>query len=241
MSYPQIPLSHYLVVALLLVAAGCSSSTSTSTNNGQTTVTMQSQLTTSDVSRMATVKGATPSGVLFDSLVVTQALVFVKDVKLHSDVDDTTKDDHDATVKTGPFVIVFDSSGTHVVTTATIPSGTYDRVKFEIHKPDKNNTDDAAVLASYPQLQVGNQTYSVYIYGYTVRAGLRTAFMVHSSASRNGMFRFQDHDFTDRDNVQFVSNGSMTLNFQLDPRVIFHLLGGITGTVFDPNDATHQN
>jgi hypothetical protein len=43
-------------------------------------------------------------------------------------------DHHDGTIITGPYLLEFDSAGTHLVTRASIPAGVYDRIKFEIHK-----------------------------------------------------------------------------------------------------------
>jgi len=178
------------------------------------------------------VKGATPSGIDIDSIVITNAIVFVSDVKLHSDVDSLENDEHDQAIKTGPFVLVFDSSGTHVVTDVTIPPGTYDRVKFEFHKPDKNA--DAVLLSEFPELENGGQTYTVWIYGYTFKAGIRTSFSVQSSASKNVTVRFEDRDFHDKDRIVLNANTLATLAFELDPRIVFHLSDGIT--LFDPRD-----
>ncbi len=237
-------LASFVLAAALagtkLFINGCSSSTSGSSN--PSTVTMQSQLAASDVSGTIPAKGATQSFVNFDSIVVTNALIFVSDVKLHSDQDDSNSDDHDQTVKTGPFVLVFDSSGTHVVTTATIPPGTYDRIKFEFHKPDKNA--DAAILTEFPQLQnqTNGQTYTVWIYGYTVTGGVRTSFTVTSTASKNVMVRLEDKDFHDRDNIVLNANALATVAFEFDPRIVFHVEGSIFGTLFDPRDMlNHQH
>ncbi len=225
-------------LAAILLSSGCSSSTSVTTNEG--TITMKSSLTTSDVNRAMQVKGPTPASVDFDSIVVTNALVFVSNVKLHSDMDDTDSDTHDQTIKTGPFVLVFDSSGEHVVTTASIPAGTYDRVKFEFHHPNKNA--DAAILAQYPQLQNGGQTYNVWIYGYTWKDGVPTSFSVVSLASKNVMLRFEDNALKNRDNFVLNANSTATLLFELDPRIVFHLNGILTGgTLLDPRDLTITN
>ena len=232
--------SWSLVAAMFaaVIISGCSSSTSVSSNDG--TVTMQSQLATSDVDQAMPIKVATPQNVDFDSIVITNAIVFVSDVKLHSDMDDTDIDTHDEEIKTGPFVIVFDSSGVHTVTTTTIPAGTYDRIKFEFHKPNKNA--DTAILAQFPELQNGGQTYTVWIFGYTYKAGVRTAFSVTSTHSENITLRFEDKDFNDRDNIVLNSNQTMTLAFELDPRILFHLRGLISGGLFDPRDlVNHQS
>jgi hypothetical protein len=232
--------SFTLICACLAILSynGCSSSTTVSSD--ESTVTMQSQLATSDVDRMV-VKGDIPSVVTFDSIVVTRTLVFVKDVKLHSDKDDVDSDTHAGTIKSGPFVLVFDSTGSHVVTTTTIPSGTYDKIKFEIHKPNQNDVSDAAILTQFPEFENGNQFYTVVIEGYTMTAGVRSYFTVHSTASKNVSFKFEDKNFADQNNIVLGANTTSTLSFEFDPRIVFHLSGDIIGTLFDPQDTTHQN
>jgi hypothetical protein len=235
-------LTSFAIVAALAAATiltnGCKGS-STGPGNGSN-VTMQSQLAASDVSGTMAVKPSPQSAVDFDSIVVTNAIVFMSDVKLHSEMDDSENDDHDQTIKTGPFVLVFDSSGTHVVTTATIPPGTYDRIKFQFHKPDK--TADAAILSQFPQLesQTTGQTYTVWVYGYTVKAGVRTVFTVTSSASENVTVRLEGRDLDDRDNIVINANTLATLAFEFDPRLVFHAEGTLFGTLFDPRDMFHH-
>ena len=198
---------------------------------------MQSQLATLAVDRAVVSGHDVPSSLGFDSIVVTSAQIFIKDVKLHSDVDSIGKDDHDGTIKTGPFVLTFDSSGTHIVTSVGIPPGTYDRIKFEIHKPDKNDVDDQAVLANFPQFVSGNQTYTVVINGYTVMNGVRTYFTVSSHASYNITYKIKDTNLTDLDSIVLGANVTTKLAFEFDPRLVFK----INGNLFDPRDSTHQS
>ena len=223
-------------IAFALIMAGCSSSTTVS--NDQNSVTMQSQLTASDVSLPAPGKdNEVPSGFTFNKIVVTRAEVFIKDVKLHSDKDDSTKDDHDQNIKTGPMVLIFDSLGAHTVTTTNIPSGNYDRIKFEIHKPDKNNSADSAILAQFPEFRSGNQTYTVVIKGYMIDTsitGTRTYFTVYSAQSANRTIKFEDKDLHDQDKFTFSGGATSTLLFEFDPRLVFHVGGGLAGSLFDP-------
>ncbi len=235
-------ISALVVVPLLLSLAlalnsGCTSSTSTSTSNGQSTVTMQSQLTTSDVDRAMPIKVPIPAYLDFDSIVITNAIVFVSDLYFFYDMEYTEIYTHDQTIKTGPFMLIFDSSGTHVITSATIPPGTYDRVKFEFHKPDKNA--DAAILTEFPELENGGQTYSVWIYGYTVKSGVRTSFSVVSNRSENLTLHFEDKNFNYLNALVLNANATTTLAFELDPRLIFHV-GGLLGQLFDPRDLAHH-
>ena len=228
----------------MLLAGGCSSTTTVGTNDGQSTVTMQTSLATSDVNQPMVVKGDVPNDLIFSSLVVTDVEVFVKDIKLHSDVDSLGKDDHDGTIKTGPFVLVFDSSGSHVVTSAVIPPGTYDHIKFEIHKPGKNDAADASILTQFPEFDNGNgsDNYTVVIHGYTMSNGVRTDFVSRSRKTYNLTLNFEDNDFNDKNNIVLGANAASTLAFEFDPRIMFHLSGTILpGGLIDPRDTKHQD
>jgi hypothetical protein len=215
---------------------------STTVGDGQSTVTMNSKLTASDVSRAMVVKNDVPSDVNFDSLVVRSVEIFVKDVKLHLEQDGEGKDDHDGTIKTGPFVVIFDSLGSRVVTTAAvIPPGTYDKIKFEIHKPGKNDAADQAVLVNFPEFNGGNENYTVVVHGYTLAAGIRSDFIARSHHTYNLNLKFENGALGDIDNITLGANATSVLLFEFDPRIMFHLTGGLTGGLFDPRDARHQN
>jgi hypothetical protein len=71
------------------------------------------------------------SGIVADSVEITRVRFLLSQVKLHVEGNDTLKDGN---IKTGPFIIEFTPGLSRVFTTATIPSGTYEKIKFEIHK-----------------------------------------------------------------------------------------------------------
>jgi hypothetical protein len=225
------------IALALLCAGGCSSTTTVATDDG--TVTMQSQLTGSHVDKME-VKGDDPqSGI--SSLVVTQVRLFISDIKLHREKDSTNKDERE--IKTGPMVVTFDSLGSHVVTSATVPAGTYEKIKFELHHPNDKDAADAALLAQYPEFTSGNQHYTIVITGYTVTNGVQSNFTAYSNASHNYEVKFKKNDglFMDEDHLIISGGTTTTLGLQFDPRIVFHLSGGLTGTLFDPRDGANQN
>jgi hypothetical protein len=71
------------------------------------------------------------AGIVADSLEITRVRFLLSRVKLHVEGNDTLKDGN---IKTGPFIMEFTPGLSKVFTTATIPAGTYEKIKFEIHK-----------------------------------------------------------------------------------------------------------
>jgi hypothetical protein len=77
-------------------------------------------------------KSGTPaSGIVADSIEITRVRFLLSAVKLHVEGNDTTKDGE---IKAGPFVLEFTPGFSRVFSTITIPSGSYEKIKFEIHK-----------------------------------------------------------------------------------------------------------
>src|SRR5438552_5123883 len=93
----------------------------------------QSTLVTSTKMRNSSVSSAfskheriDAGGITCDSVVITKARILISTMKLHRDEDDTVGK---GTIKVGPFVAEFDASGSSLLSTVTIPPGTYDRIK----------------------------------------------------------------------------------------------------------------
>jgi hypothetical protein len=90
-----------------------------------------------------------------DVLVITSAKILIRDIKLNvANGSDSTN------FKVGPFVMNLDlTAGTatsvNLLTTAFIPEGNYDRIKFEIHKVGDNETPPD------PEFVDANGRYSV--------------------------------------------------------------------------------
>ena len=71
------------------------------------------------------------SGIVADSIEITRVRFLLSAVKLHVEGNDTT---HDGDIKTGPFVLEFTPGFSRVFANITLPAGTYEKIKFEIHK-----------------------------------------------------------------------------------------------------------
>ncbi|HYM19909.1 MAG TPA: hypothetical protein VEW28_02780 [Candidatus Kapabacteria bacterium] len=191
-----------------------------------------------------------------DSVLVTRARIVLKDLKLHrvgtadsADVDDTAhnrdhdmdrdkdKGDHESDadegegdIKVGPFVAEFDSSGEKVISEVTIPPGTYDRIKFEIHKLNEN--EDTALLND-PLFGdfVNGGHYTVIIDGYSFVGGKKYPFSYKSSLSANVEVAIDS-------GATFDSSKSYNLTLVFDPKIAFGRPGA---KPFDPRDPDNHS
>jgi hypothetical protein len=71
------------------------------------------------------------SGIVADSIEITRVRFLLSRVILHVEGNDTLKDRE---FKAGPFILEFTPGLSRVFSTVTIPSGSYEKIKFEIHK-----------------------------------------------------------------------------------------------------------
>lgn len=91
-----------------------------------------------------------------DVLILTEAKVLIKDIKLN--VANTSE--NTSNFKTGPFLLYLDLTSTvTLMTSAYIPPGSYDKVRFEIHKLQPNEP------LPDPDFEDVNGRYSVIVKG----------------------------------------------------------------------------
>src|SRR5205823_7559103 len=122
-----------VIVAVGSFLFGCSSSESgtTSSPDQATVVTGTSMEQGSVTSTMSKSSAIAENRTTADSVVITRARIVIRTLKMHliSDADDTTEhQEHDGdkdVIKAGPFVAEFNSSGGKIISTVTIPPGTY--------------------------------------------------------------------------------------------------------------------
>lgn len=119
-----------LLVAIACSALnGCSSSTTPSTTS---TVTMTAETDGTKATSAFRSKSETPaSGISADSIEITRVRFLLATVKLHAEGNDTLSDQE---IEAGPFILEFTPGFSRVFTTVTLPAGTYQKIKFEIHK-----------------------------------------------------------------------------------------------------------
>ncbi len=112
-----------------LLMYGCASSDAPSTTS---TVTIAAETDGSKASLAFRKNSQSPTaGIVADSLEVTRIRFLLSRVKLHLEGNDTLKD---GDIKVGPFVLEFTPGLSRTFSTITVPSGTYEKIKFEIHK-----------------------------------------------------------------------------------------------------------
>lgn len=90
-----------------------------------------------------------------ESIELSSVKILIRSLKLNAAGDDTIN------VRTDPFVVELDLSGdVHEVARANIPDQSYDKIKFEIHKPDSGETPPD------PDFMDETNRYSVVVNGF---------------------------------------------------------------------------
>lgn len=92
-------------------------------------------------------------------------------------------DKNEGTVITGPYLLEFDSAGTHLVTRASIPAGVYDRIKFEIHKIRGDANDP--FLNDSALVQFISNDATIILRGYVWDNGVQYPFTYYSRVTAN--------------------------------------------------------
>jgi hypothetical protein len=225
--YITIKALAFLFAFGILAINGCSSSTTTSPSTS-TTVTMTAETNGTKAASAFWKNSKTPAtGIVADSIEITRVRYLLSAVKLHVDGNDTTKDSE---IKAGPFILEFTPGFSRVFLTDTIPSGTYQKIKFEIHK----------FPTSITQLYLSDPTFTDFV--TDERATIIIEGRVWSAKSSIP--------------TNFVYKSHITLNLEADFPGLITLNGGSTATiamvfspllafkatsVLDPRDAANAN
>lgn len=165
--------------------------------------------------------------VLDDTITLDTVKILIRDVKLgYEDESDngTGNEGEDVSVKVGPFIVYLNLSGvTTEFAVSTIPPGTYNKVKFKIHKIE------ASEFPPDPEFKEGDDSslrYSVIVKGiYNAQP-----FVYKSRKSA--------HQKIELDEPLVVEQNSATnLTITVDPSTWF-IKGGL---VLDPNNPDNRN
>lgn len=134
-----------LILTIIISAAGFYGCSDTVTNPAYTDNLSFSAMSSTD-----------STGDSQNILVLDTVKILIKDIKLN-----VSNNNQDSTnFKTGPFVIFVNlTSNINLITSAIIPSGSYDKIKFEVHKL---NNDEAV---PDPDFADANGRYSVIVKG----------------------------------------------------------------------------
>lgn len=175
-----------LLTGLLFTFASCS--TSSEPGDGNATIQMTSEMEGGTVtsSTISGKGGIVQAGAEADSVRITRVRILLSNLKMHHSESDSM---NSGTVKTGPFLVQFDSAGTRVFANASVPAGSYDRIKFEIHKLSSNevaNYLNDTLFADF----VTNDRYTVIIEGMVWTNGVGVPFVYRSKITENIQVRF---------------------------------------------------
>lgn len=143
--------------------------------------------------------------------------ILIKDIKLNA----INNNSDSINFKTGPFVIYPDMNLRVVLMTGGyIPEGTYDRVRFMIHKLNNNETPPD------PEFADADGRYSVIVKG----SYLGVPFVYKSSKSAHQILSFPNSLFVN-------SSGKTNITLKVTPYVWFIK----NGVYMNPSDASNRN
>ncbi len=213
--------SGILSISAVFLASGCSSSTDTPSNTA--TVNMAAE---TDGSKAATTfwkKSSPSSGIVADSIEVTRIRFLLSSVKLHIEGNDTL---HDGEVKSGPFILEFTPGFSRVFSTVTLPSGTYEKIKFEIHKFPSSIDQTFLNDPTFTDF-VSNERSTVIIEGRVWSAGssIPANFVYKSHITANLEAKFNGQ-------ITLAGGSTTTLALLFSPKLAFKFTN-----VLDPRDA----
>ena len=155
-------------------------------------------------------------------LVIDSVKLMVKDLKLYSE-DQNGNDENETVFSTGPFIIKIDPNVKQLnyVTGVILHPGTFNKVKFEIHKLGGNE------IPPDPDFLDSNGRYSVIVKG----SFSDMPFEYKSKISANQKLHFQ------KPLVIIQEKASSNLTIELNPYMWFM---GDDGNVLDPNNPANR-
>lgn len=151
-----------------------------------------------------------------DSLILDTVKVLIKDIKLNvSQKTDSTN------FKTGSFVLFLNLNSTiNTISTGMIPAGTYDKVKFEIHKLEDNEP------VPDPEFKDSLGRYSIVVKGkYN-----SLPFVYKSDPSVHQKLSFPG-------NLVISSSGKSNITLKISPYIWFYK----NNLLLNPNDPGNKN
>lgn len=197
---------NMLIFAALISATGFYSCSDSSVTNTQ-----------SDNFSISSMSSTDSAGDSQNILILDTVKILIIDIKLN-----VSNNNQDSTnFKVGPFVLFLNlTSGINEISSAIIPSGEYDKVKFEIHKL---NDDEAT---PDPEFSDVNGKYSVIVKGWY----LGNYFVYKSSKSAHQILQFPN-------TISITSANLSNITLVVKPYIWF-----INNDVYlDPRDPANSN
>jgi len=172
-----------LFLSALAILASCSDETTSpeGTNLRLTSSMEQSVVTNESTSSF--------QADVVDSLVVTEARVLISAIKMHNRDKSESEDE---AIKTGPYVLHADSTGeVSVLFDTEVPEGSYDKIKFEIHKfpeSERQQYIDDLVFGDFAT----SDRNTILIDGYYYTGGEKKYFNFVSNQTENLMLTLDE-------------------------------------------------
>jgi hypothetical protein len=210
MKYKLSLIAISLAVTALLTLSSCSDDPAASEQYG--TVAVRSELTTAAVSSAFRKDGSITAGPTCDSVLISRVRFVFSDMKMHLDGADSSDDK--GVVQTGPFIMDYRPGMIIHNDSASIPVGTYDRIKYEIHKL-KDGEDDAAIAdPDFADFVKDGARYTYIIEGVIYNGNNASAFTFYSSKNENLNLSFDIP-------ITVIDGGYAPVTLQFDPTMIF--------------------
>jgi hypothetical protein len=184
---------HAFCAAGLVAVAACSDSGSGPTSDPQVTLSLATHPVAAPAAKGVSLSAATAPETYTDgagnTLVLTRVQLVIREIEMENEAAEnacdlpTSGDDDCAEIEVGPMLadLPLGSAGASRTLSTVVPAGTYDKVQFEIHKPE--SSDDAAFIAANPGFDGvsirAEGTYNGTPFGYTSALDVEMEFALN--------------------------------------------------------------
>ncbi len=163
---------------------------------------------------MMTIKNPDVQANDIDSIVIKDFRILLSRLKFQAKTGDNDSNADEHEMKAGPFVLQLDSTGTSfTLANGEIPTGTYSKIKFELHRFDSNELTqwtDAPVYGDFAT----KDRYSVIIDGVIFEEDLQEEFTFNATVTANLMLDFEPE-------IVFEEGVDYTIVLEIDPNSAF--------------------
>jgi hypothetical protein len=218
-------LSMFTALGVLgaLVLSSCNSSTNPSDGPRVEVYSDMSASTlrqSTELSKVSKAQGIT----VVDSIKIDRVRILVRRLKLHGADNDSAGND----IKTEPFIITF-TAQQQLMTTATIPSGTYRWMKLEFHRLSNEEADRYYTNPAFADF-IPPERYSVIIDGKVWTGGkvMPDTFTYRSTVTANVALKLDPP-------VEVTPESILRLVTRFDPTAVFVVNGNILLHPLDPD------
>ena len=152
-----------------------------------------------------------------DSLVVTKFRILISSIKLHGYNDN---DDKHESFKTGPYVLRADSTSSfYYLSEHTVPEGSYDKIKFEMHKFPESERVQYIGDTLFGEFAT-NDKYTFLIDGFYYEDGEKIPFEFKSNKTENLSLKFDPM-------LELNDDGVNNIDLDIMPELLFVVNGAI--------------